>query len=38
MQTAQGCRATLKTGETILEDGEPTGALPGRLIRRPQHL
>ncbi|MGJ7541754.1 N-acyl-D-amino-acid deacylase family protein [Variovorax sp. LT1R16] len=36
VQTAEGYRATLKAGETIMEDGERTGALPGRLVRGPQ--
>jgi N-acyl-D-aspartate/D-glutamate deacylase len=36
VQRADGYRATLKSGEVIFEDGEPTGALPGRLLRGPQ--
>ena len=32
-QRAQGFRATVVNGEVILRDGEPTGALPGRLVR-----
>ncbi len=36
VQRADGYRATLKSGEVILEDGEPTGALPGKLLRGPQ--
>jgi N-acyl-D-aspartate/D-glutamate deacylase len=36
VQRARGYRATIKSGEPIYEDGEPTGALPGRLIRGPQ--
>ena len=36
MQTAEGYRATLKAGETIMENGQCTGALPGKLIRGPQ--
>jgi N-acyl-D-amino-acid deacylase len=36
VQTAEGYRATLKAGETIMEDGERTGALPGKLMRGPQ--
>ncbi|MEO6031751.1 MAG: amidohydrolase family protein [Burkholderiaceae bacterium] len=36
MQTAQGYLATLKAGETIMENGERTGALPGKLVRGPQ--
>ena len=38
VQTAEGYRATLKAGETIMENGERTGALPGRLLRGPQRL
>ncbi|WP_413251320.1 N-acyl-D-amino-acid deacylase family protein [Tomitella gaofuii] len=33
MQTATGYRATIVAGEVVLEDGEHTGALPGRLVR-----
>ena len=33
VQRATGYRATVKSGEIIFEDGEPTGALPGRLLR-----
>lgn len=36
VQTAHGYRATLKRGQPIMEDGKPTGALPGQLIRGPQ--
>lgn len=36
LQRAEGYRATVKCGEVIFEDGEPTGALPGRLLRGPQ--
>ena len=36
VQTAQGYVATLVAGETIFENGEATGAMPGRLIRGPQ--
>ena len=36
VQTAEGYRATLKAGETIMENGERTGALPGKLMRGPQ--
>ena len=36
IQRAHGYRATVKSGEVIFEDGEPTGALPGKLIRGPQ--
>jgi len=33
VQTADGYVATMVAGETIMEGGRPTGALPGRLIR-----
>jgi N-acyl-D-aspartate/D-glutamate deacylase len=36
IQRAHGYRLTLKRGEVIFEDGEPTGALPGKLLRGPQ--
>ncbi len=36
IQKAEGYRATVKDGEVIFEDGEATGAMPGRLIRGPQ--
>jgi N-acyl-D-aspartate/D-glutamate deacylase len=36
VQRARGYRATLVSGDVVLEDGEPTGALPGRLVRGPQ--
>ena len=32
-QGASGYRYTLVSGEVIMQDGEPTGALPGRLVR-----
>ena len=34
-QTATGIRATVVNGEVLLEDNEPTGATPGRLLRGP---
>ena len=34
-QTADGIRATVVAGEVILEDNQPTGALPGKLLRGP---
>ncbi len=34
-QKATGFRATLVAGRVVIEDGDPTGALPGRLIRGP---
>ena len=33
VQKAQGIKATIVAGEPVLTDGEPTGALPGRLLR-----
>lgn len=34
IQRATGYRATVLRGEVTFEDGEATGALPGRLVRR----
>ncbi|HWP66373.1 MAG TPA: amidohydrolase family protein [Candidatus Limnocylindria bacterium] len=36
VQKASGYRYTVKRGAVTFEDGEPTGALPGRLVRGPQ--
>jgi N-acyl-D-aspartate/D-glutamate deacylase len=36
VQEVAGYRMTLCAGQVIYEDGEPTGALPGRLVRGPQ--
>ncbi len=33
MQDAKGYVATVKSGQVIYREGQPTGALPGRLIR-----
>jgi N-acyl-D-aspartate/D-glutamate deacylase len=33
MQRARGYRATIVSGEVTIEDDEPTGNFPGRLIR-----
>jgi N-acyl-D-aspartate/D-glutamate deacylase len=33
LQGARGYRATVVAGEITYRDGEPTGALPGRLVR-----
>ena len=33
LQRADGYVATVVSGETVYENGQPTGALPGRLIR-----
>ena len=35
VQRADGYRATIVSGEVTFEDGEPTGALPGTLVRGP---
>eukprot|EP01046_Picozoa_sp_COSAG06_P048932 COSAG06_NODE_7417_length_2510_cov_15.343011_1_plen_329_part_00 len=35
MQTADGYKMTLLAGVVTFEDGQPTGALPGRLVRAP---
>lgn len=34
VQRAVGIRATIVAGEVVLAEGEPSGALPGRVIRR----
>jgi N-acyl-D-aspartate/D-glutamate deacylase len=36
VQEADGYLATIKAGETIFENGQPTGAMPGKLVRGPQ--
>jgi N-acyl-D-aspartate/D-glutamate deacylase len=36
IQRVTGYRATIKSGEVVFESNEPTGRLPGRLIRGPQ--
>jgi len=36
IQRATGYTATVKSGEVIFREGEPTGALPGKLLRGPQ--
>ena len=36
VQPADGYVATINGGEITYENGEPTGALPGRLIRGPR--
>jgi N-acyl-D-aspartate/D-glutamate deacylase len=33
LQAADGYKATIVSGQTILRNGESTGALPGRLLR-----
>jgi N-acyl-D-amino-acid deacylase len=36
IQRADGYRMTICSGEVIFENGEPTGAMPGKLVRGPQ--
>jgi len=36
VQRAEGYAATIVAGEVVYRDGEPTGALPGRLVRGAQ--
>jgi len=36
IQRAEGYRATFVSGVEVMRDGEPTGTLPGKLIRGPQ--
>jgi N-acyl-D-amino-acid deacylase len=36
IQRADGYKYTIVSGEVIYENGEATGALPGKLIRGPQ--
>jgi N-acyl-D-aspartate/D-glutamate deacylase len=36
VQRVAGYRMTLQSGLPIYEAGEPTGALPGKLLRGPQ--
>jgi N-acyl-D-aspartate/D-glutamate deacylase len=36
IQRAEGYRHTVVSGEVTFENGEPTGAMPGKLIRGPQ--
>jgi N-acyl-D-aspartate/D-glutamate deacylase len=31
-----GDRYTIKSGEVTYDEGKPTGALPGKLVREPQ--
>ena len=35
-QAAEGYRATLVSGQVVMENGEETGARPGRLVRGAQ--
>jgi N-acyl-D-aspartate/D-glutamate deacylase len=34
VQRVDGYRCTIVAGDVTFEDGEPTGARPGRLVRR----
>ena len=36
VQRADGYTAMIVSGAVVYRDGEPTGALPGRLVRGPQ--
>ena len=36
MQKAEGYAATIVSGEVVYRDGEPTEALPGKLVRGEQ--
>ena len=36
IQEIDGYRYTIKSGEVTFENGKPTGALPGKLVRGPQ--
>jgi N-acyl-D-aspartate/D-glutamate deacylase len=38
LQRASGYTATIVAGSAIYRDGQPTGALPGKLVRGPQPL
>jgi len=35
LQRARGIAATVVNGTVLLRDGQPTGAMPGRLLRGP---
>ena len=36
MQRADGYKFTIVSGKVTFEDGQPTGEMPGKLIRGPQ--
>jgi len=36
LQRADGIKTTIVSGEIIYQDGEPTGAMPGKLVRGQQ--
>ncbi len=37
VQRAQGYKYTIVSGEVVFRDGEPTGAMPGKVVRGGQH-
>jgi len=37
-QTAQGYAAMIVSGKVVYRNGQPTGELPGRLVRGQQHV
>ena len=37
LQKADGMAATIVNGQVMLRDNEPTGNLPGKLLRRKRH-
>jgi N-acyl-D-amino-acid deacylase len=37
VQRAEGYKYTIVSGEAVFRDGEPTGAMPGRVVRGGQH-
>uniref|UniRef100_A0A7S0AFP0 Amidohydrolase 3 domain-containing protein n=1 Tax=Pyrodinium bahamense TaxID=73915 RepID=A0A7S0AFP0_9DINO len=38
VQAVEGYRMTVVSGEVVYEDGRPTGALPGALVRNPRSV
>ena len=38
LQESQGYIATFVSGQAIMEEGQPTGAMPGQLVRGPQRV
>ena len=38
VQSARGYKMTVKSGQVIMDEGEVTGVMPGKLIRGPQSL
>jgi N-acyl-D-aspartate/D-glutamate deacylase len=37
VQRAEGYKYTIVSGEVVFRDGEPTGAMPGKVVRGGQH-